>query len=197
MMWSVSPILARRAPQAMHYMWTNATENDYFAAGDNGAGYLNPGSLETPRTISGLPSGMAQWAAHCKPWYEKFDITVSGFIIDGNAKMMSNDGFKAYATFSPNGIVPQRTPAQSLLVDNMPILKCGPSAGAERSSDAAEVIRTNTKNHTDCPFYWFRAVLKTPSWYVNVYEDLKKHNPEIVWTSGPEFFELLRCYLEE
>lgn len=197
MMWSVSPILARRAPQAMHYMWTRATENDYFAAADNGAGYLNPGSLEVPRNISGLPDGMQQWAAHCKPWYEKFGITVSGFVIDGNARMMSNKGFKAYATFSPNGVVPQRAPQLCQMVDNMPIFRGGASAGTERSADAADVIRNAVKSHTECPFYWFRAVLKTPSWYVNVYDDLAKNNPEIVWTSGPEFFELMRCYLEE
>ena len=197
MMWSVSPILCRRAPQAMHYMWTGATENDYFASGDNGAGYLNPGSLEEPRAISGLPSGIDQWAAHCKPWYEKWDITVTGFIIDGNAKGMSKAGFKAYATFSPNGIVPQKPPTYLSLVDGMPVLKAGGSAGADQPTDAAGVIRNATAGHTSVPFYWFRAVLKTPSWYVMVKETLEKTNPEIVWCTGPEFFELMRCYLEQ
>lgn len=197
MMWSVSPILARRAPQAMHYMWTSASEMDYFAAADNGAGYLNPGSLETPRAISGLPDGMAQWARHCKPWYEQWDITVTGFIIDGNAKGMTQEGFKAYASFSPNGIVPQKAPAYLSLVDGMPVLRSGGSAGADQSAEAASVIRNTVRSHTDCPFYWFRAVLKSPTWYVNVKTLLDKSNPEIVWMSGPEFFELMKCYLEE
>ena len=197
MMWSVSPILARRAPQAMHYMWTSASEMDYFAAADNGAGYLNPGSLETPRAISGLPDGMAQWARHCKPWYEQWDITVTGFIIDGNAKGMTQEGFKAYASFSPNGIVPQKAPDYLSAVDGMPILRSGGSAGADQSAEAAAVIRNTVRSHTYCPFYWFRAVLKSPTWYVNVKTLLDKSNPEIVWMSGPEFFELMKCYLEE
>lgn len=199
MMWSISPILARRSPQALHYMWKSATPNDYFASGDNGAGYLNPGALEEPRDYSHLPSGIAQWAAHCKPWYKQWDITVTGFVIDGNAKGMSREGFKAYASFSPNGVVPQRTLNNAYIsqVDGMPILRAGGSAGAEQPTEAASVIRETVLGHTNMPFYWFRAVLKTPTWYVTTYENLKKNDPNIVWTSGPEFFELLRCYLEE
>ena len=199
MMWSISPILARRSPQALHYMWKSATPNDYFASGDNGAGYLNPGALEEPRDYSHLPSGVAQWAAHCKPWYKQWDITVTGFVIDGNAKGMSREGFKAYASFSPNGVVPQRTLGNAYIsqVDGMPILRAGGSAGAEQPTEAASVIRETVKGHTNMPFYWFRAVLKTPTWYVTTYENLKKNDPDIVWTSGPEFFELIRCYLEE
>ena len=197
MMWSVSPILARRAPQVMHYMWTSATQNDYFAAADNGAGYLNPGSLEEPRQISGLPSGMEQWARHCQPWYKQWGITVTGFIIDGYAKGMTADGFSAYATFSPNGIVPQKTPSYLGSVDGMPVLRAGGSAGADDTSEAASIIRNAVKQHTDCPFYWFRAVLKSPSWYVKVKAILDKSDPDIVWMSGPEYFELMKCYLEE
>ena len=197
MMWSVSPILARRAPQVMHYLWTTATENDYFAAADNGAGYLNPGSLEEPRAISGLPDGMAQWARHCKPWYEQWGITVTGFIIDGNAKGMSQKGFKAYAGFSPNGIVPQKVADYISSVDGMPILRAGGSPNRERPEEEADVIRNTCKEHPDRPFYWFRSILKSPAWYVSVKALLDQSNPEIVWMSGPEYFELMKCYLEE
>ena len=197
MMWSVSPILARRAPQVMHYLWTSATENDYFAAADNGAGYLNPGSLETPRAISGLPSGMEQWASHCKPWYEQWGITITGFIIDGNVKGMTQEGFAAYSTFSPDGIVPQKTPEYISSVNGMPILRAGGSANYDQPSEAAAAIRNTVTQHTDRPFYWFRAILKSPSWYVDVKSQLDQSNPEIVWMSGPEYFELLKCYLEE
>lgn len=197
MMWSVSPILARRAPHVMHYMWTSATDNDYFAAADNGAGYLNPGSLEEPRRMSGLPSGIDQWAAHCLPWYKQWGITITGFIIDGNAKGMTRKGFEAYSTFSPNGIVPQKAPSLCQSVNGMPIFRGGKSAGSTRPEDGAATILDEIKNHTDCPFYWFRAVLKSPSWYVSLKDILGKKDPSVVWTTGPEYFELMRCYLEE
>jgi len=196
MMWNVSPVLSLRAPQAMHYMWTHASENDYFAAADNGAGYLNPGSLQAPRTISGLPDGMAQWAAHCKPWYQKWGLTVSGFIIDGNAKGMDEAGFNAYASFSPNGIVPQKTPSRAALYSGMPVLRSGGSAGYDDPRDAANHIAVSVTDHVDFPFYWFRCVLKTPSWYKSVKETLDEKSPKVVWCTGPEYFELLRCYLE-
>lgn len=196
MMWNVSPVLSLRAPQAMHYMWTRATENDYFAAADNGAGYLNPGSLQSPRAISGLPDGMSQWAAHCKPWYEKWGMTVSGFIIDGNARGMDEEGFKAYASFSPNGIVPQKTPSRAALYDGMPVLRAGGSAGFDDPYQAASHIAESVTDHVDFPFYWFRCVLKSPTWYASVRDTLAQNNPDVVWCTGPEFFELLKCYLE-
>ncbi len=40
-------------------------KNDYFAAADNGAGYIMPGMLQEPRE-SGLPSGLETWGKHCK-----------------------------------------------------------------------------------------------------------------------------------
>ena len=140
---------------------------------------------------------MDQWARHCKPWYEQWGITVTGFIIDGYAKGMTADGFSAYATFSPNGIVPQKTPVYLSSVDGMPVLRAGGSAGADDTSEAASIIRNAVRQHTDCPFYWFRAVLKSPSWYVKVKAILDKSDPDIVWMSGPEYFELMKCYLEE
>lgn len=182
---------------AMHYMWTHATENDYFAAADNGAGYLNPGSLQSPRKISNLPDGMEQWVAHCKPWYEKWGITVTGFIIDGNAKGMNDEGFKAYSEFSPNGIVPQKVPSLALLSNGMPVVRSGGSAGAETPAEAIKIIKNACKSHTELPFYWFRAVLKKPSWYVSVKEGLEEQSPEIAWMSGPEWFELMKYYLEQ
>ena len=43
--WAFDPNLADRAPQAMVYAYLNATTNDFFIAGDSGAGYLNPRGL--------------------------------------------------------------------------------------------------------------------------------------------------------
>ena len=47
------------------------------------------------------------------------------------------------------------------------------------------------------PFYWFRVVLKSPSWYKAVKEEVEKTSTNVVWLDGPSYFELLRCYLEE
>jgi len=195
LMWSISPILCRRAPMVMDYLYETATENDYFAAADNGAGYLNPGSLEEPRAISGFPSGVDAWAAHCKPFYEQWGMTITGFIIDGNAKRMSEEGLKSYATFSCNGIVPQK--ATPHLVDGMPVLPSQGGAGGDTVDEAVKNILAYIKTMPDRPFYWFRTVLKTPTWHLAVKEGIEKADPQAVWLNGPEYFELLRCYYEE
>ena len=45
LMWCVSPVLSERVPHVMHYIRSTASDNDYFASADNGAGYLMPGML--------------------------------------------------------------------------------------------------------------------------------------------------------
>jgi len=196
LMWSISPILCRRAPMVMEHLWETATENDYFAAADNGAGYLNPGALEEPR-LSGLPSGVKAWQDHCAPFYKQWGITVTGFIIDGDAVGMSKEGFQSYAKFSPNGIIPQKAPKNAFLVDGMPVMRSQGGAGSDMIDGAATNVVEYINSRKDTPFYWFRTVLKTPTWHLGVKERIEQLDKNAVWTSGPEFFELLRCYLEE
>ena len=199
MMWSINPSLARRAPMILDYMRTTATDMDYFAAGDNGAGYLNPGMLEEPRPVSGLPSGVAAWAAHNKPYFEQWGLSITGFVIDGNGPGMSDAGFKSYATFSPNGICPQRLPngRQVYMVDGMPMLRCGgASVGAERVEEAGQTAISMVQDHPELPFYWIRTILKTPTWHKGVKDYMESNDSKVVVLDGPSWYELLRCYLE-
>ena len=199
MMWSIDPSLALRAPMIMDYMRNTATDMDYFAAGDNGAGYLNPGMLEEPRPVSGIPSGVAAWAAHNKKYYTQWGLSVTGFVIDGNGPGMTDAGFKAYATFSPNGICPQKLPdgRQAYMVDNMPMLRCGgASVGAERIEEAGATAMGMITDHPERPFYWIRTILKTPTWHKGVKDYMEANDKNVAVLSGPEFYELLRCYLE-
>lgn len=122
LMWCISPVLQERAPMVMDNFRKTATPNDYFAASDNGAGYLKPGMLQEPRPISGLPSGLNAWREHCKKYYDKWGLSVTGFIIDGNAPGLNNDGYECYRSFSPNGIVPQKVPLTYLYKD-MPVIR--------------------------------------------------------------------------
>ena len=92
MMWAISPVLQERVPHVLHNFRKTATKNDYFVASDNGAGYLSPGMLQEPRPISGLPSGLQSWAEHCKPYYEKWGLSITGFIVDGYAPGLNSIG---------------------------------------------------------------------------------------------------------
>ncbi len=194
LMWSISPVLAERVPMAMDYRRESATANDYFAAADNGAGYLMPGMLQAPRPLSGLPDGLDAWAAHNKPYYQQWGLTITGFIIDGQAPGLNKKGLDTYASFSPNGIIPQKTPL-TLLHGDMPVLRSDADVN-EDPAQAAKII-VDRVHKRGIPFHWFRNILKSPTWYVQVMNEVKKLDPNIELLTAPDFFELYRTYLKE
>ena len=196
LMWSVSPVLQERVPMALHYQRMTASRNDYFAAADNGAGYLNPGMLQEPREISGLPSGLDTWAEHCKKYYKNWDLTITGFVIDGYAPGLSTKGLDCYESFSPNGIVPQKSDI-SRLHGNMPILRSVWDVQENDPQQAVATILAQVKKRPMIQFHWFRSILKTPTWYVDVVNELKIQDPKIELLDAPTFFELYRIYLKQ
>lgn len=198
MMWCISPVLDRRAPMAMDYLRRTATANDYFAAADNGAGYCEPGMLQEPRGISGLPSGLDAWAGHCKRFYDRWGLSITGFIIYGHGGALNQDGFDCYASFSPNGIVPTAGPP-TLLHKNMPVLRFDHDVNEGNPADAARhVLERIAVRRRDGlpPFHWFRNILKRPSWYASTYEHIRQTNPKVELLDAPTFFELYRIYLQ-
>jgi hypothetical protein len=185
---------------ALEYHRETATANDFFAAADNGAGYLMPGMLQEldgePRGISGLPSGLDAWANHCKPYYRRWDMTITGFVIDGYAPGLNEKGFDCYASFSPNGIVPQKVPI-AMLHGTMPVLRSDYDLVSNNSKEAANVAMQRIRaREKEIRFHWFRHILKTPTWQVEVIEEVQRLDPKIELLDAPSFFELLRIDLQ-
>jgi hypothetical protein len=200
MMWAVSPVLEKRSPMVMDYIRSTATEKDYFVAADNGAGYINPGALRYSkyfsgeRAISGLPDGLNVWKEHCRKYYSKWGLTVSGFIIDGFSAGMGIAEFEVYEEFSPNGVVVQTGPF-TYLHNNMPVLRNDYDIVSDDPNKAADLLIERVK-HRPVPFHWFRNILKTPTWYLNVHSAVKEKAPELELLDAPIFFELLRIYMK-
>lgn len=194
MMWSISPVLEERVPMALAYRRETATKNDYFVSADNGAGYLMPGMLQEPRPISDLPGAVDVWAEHNQPYYERWDLSITGFIIDGFAPGMNQKGLDAYAAFSPNGIVPQKIPL-TLLHGEMPVLRADADVNETNPNEAAKHILGRVKDRP-IPFHWFRNILKSPTWYVQVVEELNQQDPSVELLDAPTFFELYRIWLK-
>jgi hypothetical protein len=195
LMWCISPVLAQRVPMAMEYRRETASANDYFAAADNGAGYLMPGMLQSPRAVSGLPDAVDQWANHNLPYYKQWGLSITGFVIDGQAPAMNARGLDAYAKFSPNGVVPQKVPLMSLHGD-MPVLRAGEDVNQDNPAEAAQII-VGQMQKRNVPFHWFRNILKVPSWHVRVAAEVGKLDPKAVLLDAPTFFELYRRFLKE
>ncbi len=105
--WAFNPNLYERVPMLWDVFYHTATDNDFFIAGDSGAGYVNPLLLlEGKRKHSDLPDGLDEWARWCEEWYDLLDITITGQILDGNTGYSHHNMnvIKAYAEFSPDGI---------------------------------------------------------------------------------------------
>jgi len=198
LLWCISPILEKRATQVLHHIRTTATPNDYFASADNGAGYLSPSSLQSPRD-SGLPDATRAWAEHNKPSFARWDLTITGFVINPGKVPLTDATLDAYATFSPNGIVangPGIPP--TLLHGNMPVMHAGLTLSKEKSpAAAAQTLVSNVAAQRAIPFHWFRTILRTPSWHVELMTEVHRLAPNIELLDAPTFFELYRLWLRE
>ena len=199
LMWCVTPIIEKRAPHVLHYWRRSSTPNDYFAAGDNGAGYTSVGQFQEPR-LSGLPDGSQLWADHCKPYYQKWGLSVTGFVINTFAPPMGDGLLDAFSSFSGNGIIPSGDGlATARLHNGMPILKAVASLTNTKLTldQAAQLIARSVKTRQPFNFHWYRAINMSPSWYAELMEKVHKLNPDIVLLDGPTYFELLRIWLEQ
>jgi hypothetical protein len=168
--WAFNPNLADRFPLGMAWARAHATTNDWFVAGDSGAGYLNPGYLTPPRPHSGLPSGLAAWEKHCREYYERWDLTLTGFVIDGFARGLAPEALAAYARFSPDGLVAQKVPAQGVH-GVMPYLRMATDLPGQ-ATEAARCIQSLAAGARP-RFAVCRSILQSPSWYARVSTELK------------------------
>jgi len=173
--WAFDPNLADRAPQAMAYAYRHATTNDFFIAGDSGAGYLNPRAL-TVRPESGLPSGLNAWTAHCRRHYLRWGMSITGFILDGSGGRSTDLEFAAYRTFSPDGAGThyEERPA---LHDGLPT--CREEDLPEDVNKAAAVIAERARaRNGHAAFLWGRSTLKSPRWFADLSDALAANFPD-------------------
>lgn len=191
--WALNPNLADRASVAMVYTRQTRTDNDFFVAGDSGAGYINPGMLQEPRPFSGLPSGLKTWEEHCKRYYKQWDLSITGFIIDGYAPGLNEDGTRIYTAFSPDGIVAQKIESQGVF-EGMPFIRMNLDLDG-RPEDVAKTICSRFDENMP-QFLIFRTILKKPSWHLEVRDHLKKMCPEAEIVDPYTFFALLKQSLE-
>ncbi len=154
----------------MAYTRKTKSENDFFVAGDSGAGYVNPGHLQEPRRFSGLPSGVKTWTEHCARYYRQWGLSVTGFIIDGYAPPMSNEVMDAYATFSPDGIVAQKIDRWGVH-KGMPFLRMDLGLGGTPEQSAEVALGRISDQKPE--FFIFRTILWSPSAHKQLFDALK------------------------
>lgn len=190
--WAFNPNLSDRFAAGFDYLRRTASENDSFIAGDSGAGYLNPTYLIEPRKYSGLPSGLDVWTAHCQKYYDRFDLGVTGFIIDGFAPDTNETVRKAYARFSSEGIVQHRG-GRSGVTDGMPWTTMKSDLSDPRSG--AERILADTQSGGS-QFLVYRTILWSPTKIKKMYERVladENAGKRVVFVDPYSFFLLLKA----
>lgn len=169
--WAFNPNLADRFPPGMVHARRTATPNDYFIAGDSGAGYVNPSYLVEPRPYSGLPSGLEAWERHCARYYTQWDITLTGFVIDGFARAMGRAELDAYSRFSPAGIIGQKVPRVGMHGE-MPLLRM--EYDLYDAEVGAQIIAARTGSARP-GFFMYRTILWTPSDMARLMRNARAH----------------------
>lgn len=169
--WAFNPNLADRFAPGMVYTRRRKSQNDFFIAGDSGAGYLNPGCLEEPRKFSGLPSGVKVWSEHCQRYYQRWGLSLTGFIIDGYARHTSGEVLDAYAAFSPGGVVLQFGDRWGVH-KRMPFIRMDQDIQYHSPEDSAGRILAKISMKKP-EFFIFRTILMTPSDHRKMFDAVK------------------------
>lgn len=189
--WAFDPNLADRAPQALVYAYAHATTNDYFIAGDSGAGYLNPRGL-SHRPDSGLGSGLEAWTVYCRERYERWGMSITGFLLDGSAGASTEREFAAYGGFSPDGLGTHFERGWGLRA-GVPTCPERDLPDDARAAVGAIAERAR-KAGGQAGFLWARSILKSPSWYAEVSRRLREEHGDLpIEVVDPySFFGLIR-----
>ena len=194
--WAFNPNLSDRFAAGLDYLRRTASANDFFVAGDSGAGYINPMSLVEPRRFSGLPSGVDTWRRHCEPYYRRWDLTVTGFLIDGFSSATDEGMRSVYAKFSPDGIVLHQG-GQEGLTDGMPwIAMRRDLPSGKEVKEAISIVLDDTPPRTEEPlFRTYRTVIWNPTELKALYDGIladPEKGGEIEIVDPYSFFLLLK-----
>lgn len=189
--WAFDPNLSDRAPMALVYAYQHATTNDFFIAGDSGAGYLNPRSL-TQRESVPFSSGLDAWSEHCARYMGQWDMSIVGFVLDGAGYGSTEYEFAAYRSFSPDGCGVHYGRTERLLA-GVPICKEW-DLNNDPAVAARDIAGIANHYHEAAGFSWCRSVLRKPEWYWQISEILKKDYPDspVTVVDPYTFFGLIR-----
>lgn len=174
--WSFVPNTSERVPHMYNYLYETMGENDYFVAGDNGAGYLNPMMLMEENRPDGLQDFLHVWENYNIELFNKFDLDITGFLISGNSRSTPLRVQEAYSRISPMG-VGNNAGFDRKIVNNTPFAPVT-DMGLFRSDteqfgkDLARALKRNQ-------FLNIRVILTKPSDIVAAVQYVRTNNPEL------------------
>jgi len=196
--WAINPNHKERFPVVFDMIYNSLSKNDRIITGDSGAGYINPTQLFFPRWFSGLPPADQLWIDYSTPYYKQFDISFTGFVINGAAGNLTNEAENLYTSFSPDGMVEEENyqPAGKdpvHLAGKMPVFQ-----EVDLQDDIDESVKIILDRYNPgVQFQVFRTILKTPTYHQQIYELVKKSGKDIVVVDPLVLSKLTQIYLNE
>ncbi len=170
--WCFNPNLSNRVPMVFDYIYQNKKDNEFFAAGDSGAGYVIPSGLFTGMQMvytreerpSEYGNGDVQWANYCKKFYERFDMKATGFIINGG-NSYTTDILGMYSSFSTMGAMHNGRGALMTNYKGVPFVYCQNGIGDEgknMESKLSTMYTHATEGMKGYNFSAFRTICWSP-----------------------------------
>ncbi len=196
--WAFNPNLSDRVPYVFDHIYNTASPNDWFIAGDSGAGYLNPNLLIGDRLDSGLPEALDMWVAHNQHYFERFDYDITGFVINGFHGYMPLRVQQAYTRFSPRGVGMQLG-FEKALVGETPFIRHASDIYPRHDNLKAAADQMAGFAKEEKPqFLVFRWILQSPTMLKNIMAAMDEYHPDHNWEfcDPYTFFDLYRRHLE-
>ena len=202
LMWSFNPNLSERVPMVFDFIYEQKTKNDFFASGDSGAGYIIPDGLYETNEMRVFPDGEDEWCNYCQYFFERFDLDITGFIINGNYPITPRI-LKLYNRFSSVGSFhgDSRRGKQLLLQDGVPYihLNNGVSGKPSRVDDCAKRMEEYAFGHMkQYNFSAYRTICDSPAEMAELTNRFityaKERHPEyrFLLVDPYTFFDLIR-----
>ncbi|MBK7495023.1 MAG: hypothetical protein IPI28_06345 [Candidatus Omnitrophica bacterium] len=197
--WGWGPQLMERGMPIFDEYLRTCTPRDPVWASDNGAGYLNPTQLFTPRNPSGLGSGTATWQNHCRRWFQSLGIRQTGFVIDGGGPNFTHAQQAIYEPFSGDGLVTHtqfRAGEYPHMIGSMPVVGMADGGLNASPQNAASQI-ANLASSGGRHFLPVRSILKDPGYYYELNRALQRNHASILpaLLDPNWFFYLMRHFL--
>ena len=197
LMWCFNPNLSDRIPMAFDYVYENFTDNDWFEAGDSGAGYNNPRLLYEPRIYSDLPSGVQANIVHNKKYFDRFDLSVIGFVINSVHKLDTTQMYDL-AEFAKDGVAYNGYGDPACIVNGTPFIPHTCDIAVEHTDPkkaARQAVDWMNGAKSGKRFHIFRTILVSPTDHAAIYEEIKRLAPEknIELLDPLTFFDYLKA----
>jgi len=172
--WSFALNITKRAPHVAEMMYATATANDYFVAGDNGVGYLNPQGYNN-KLSADVYGDHDSWAAYNKTVFERFDIDYQGFLI--TTKKPGDQIIECYKKFT-QGVATNHTYTGDV---DFPVTTSMDYSNVENLLAASNKMEVGSRS----TFKQLRFILRSPTDLVNIYniitsDTYKEYNFKVV-----------------